>query len=160
TAAHADLHLAPLPGTDGHLAMGVAHLLLRDGRHDESWLNDHALGWPEFRARLAAYTPEAVAARSGLSVYPVGGAPRLYGSRKPGRIGIADGINRNRNGGQNVRAVCALPALTGQYGVRGGGLAYSTGGRVAWDREAVHHRAECPPPGRIVNMNRLGAALL
>src|SRR5206468_3856269 len=37
---------------------------------------------------------------------------------------------------------------------------YSTSGYLQWDREAVHHWAECPPPGRIVNMNRLGAALL
>jgi anaerobic selenocysteine-containing dehydrogenase len=73
---------------------------------------------------------------------------------------IADGINRNRNGGQNVRAICILPALTGQYGVRGGGLAYSTSGYVQWDKEAVHHWKDCPPPGRGVNMNRLGAALL
>src|SRR5262249_7589170 len=86
TAAHADLHLAPLAGTDGHLAMGVAHLLLRDGRHDESWLNDHAVGWPEFRARLAAYTPEAVAASCGLTVDAVVELARLYGSRRPGLI--------------------------------------------------------------------------
>src|SRR5262249_19553015 len=62
--------------------------------------------------------------------------------------------------GQNVRAVCALPAITGQYGVRGGGLSYSTSGYVVWDAEAVHKWSECPPPGRMVNMNRLGAALL
>src|SRR5581483_7537277 len=60
----------------------------------------------------------------------------------------------------NVRAVCALPALTGQYGKRGGGLAYSTSGYLQWDRQAVHHWADCPPPGRTVNMNRLGAALV
>jgi anaerobic selenocysteine-containing dehydrogenase len=84
---------------------------------------------------------------------------RLYGTRKPGLIRIADGINRNRNGGQNVRAICALPAVTGQYGVRGGGLGYSTSGYLQWNKEAVHHWAECPRPGRIVNMNRLGAAL-
>ncbi|MCA9923748.1 MAG: molybdopterin-dependent oxidoreductase, partial [Anaerolineales bacterium] len=46
------------------------------------------------------------------------------------------------------------------YGVRGGGLAYSASGYVQWDAEAVGHSAESPPPGRSVNMNRLGAALL
>src|SRR5207248_11514636 len=54
----------------------------------------------------------------------------------------------------------ALPALTGQYGVAGGGLAYSTSGYLQWNKEAVHHWSECPPPARSVNMNRLGAALL
>ncbi len=56
--------------------------------------------------------------------------------------------------------ICALPALTGQYGVRGGGLAYSTSDYAKWDNEAINHWRDCPPPGRSVNMNRLGAALL
>jgi anaerobic selenocysteine-containing dehydrogenase len=85
---------------------------------------------------------------------------RLYGTRRPGLIKTADGINRNRNGGQNVRAICALPALTGQYGIRGGGLAYSTSDYVKWDNEAVNRWRDCPTPGRSVNMNRLGMALL
>ncbi len=59
-----------------------------------------------------------------------------------------------------MRAICTLPALTGQYGVRGGGLSYSTSDYVQWDEEALHHWRDCPPPGRSVNMNRLGAALL
>ncbi len=59
-----------------------------------------------------------------------------------------------------MRAICALPALTGQYGVLGGGLAYSTSGYLQWDKGAVHHWEGCPRPGRSVNMNRLGAALL
>src|SRR5262249_37489611 len=71
-----------------------------------------------------------------------------------------DGINRNRNGGQNVRAICTLPALTGQYGVLGGGLSYSTSDYAQWDKEAVNHWHDCPSPARRVNMNRLGAALL
>ncbi len=50
--------------------------------------------------------------------------------------------------------------MTGQYGVRGGGLAYSTSGYLQWDKNAVHHWEGCPRPGRSVSMNRLGAALL
>ncbi|KAA3657990.1 MAG: molybdopterin oxidoreductase family protein, partial [Chloroflexi bacterium] len=79
---------------------------------------------------------------------------------KPSLIKVADGLQRNHNGGQTVRAICALPAMTAQYGVRGGGLAYSASGYLQWDGEAVGHQAECPPAGRSVNMNRLGAALL
>src|SRR5262249_40433451 len=68
-------------------------------------------------------------------------------------------INRNFNGGQNVRAICALPALTAQYGLRGAGLAYSTSGYLQWDREGVGKWSECLPPGRTINMCRLAAAL-
>jgi anaerobic selenocysteine-containing dehydrogenase len=160
SARGADLHLAPRPGTDGALALGVAHVLVAEGLHDEAWLANHTVGWLRLRERIAEFPPARAAAITGLTEGDVVGLARLYGTRRPGLIKIADGINRNRNGGQNVRAVCALPAITGQYGTRGGGFAYSTSGYLVWDREAVHHARDCPLPGRVVNMNRLGAALL
>jgi anaerobic selenocysteine-containing dehydrogenase len=159
TAQGADWHLAPLPGTDGALAMGVARLLVENGWHDQTWLDAHTVGWPALRERLTAFPPERVAAVTGLEVGAVRELARLYATTRPALIKIADGINRNRNGGQNVRAVCALPAIAGQYGTRGGGLAYSTSGYLQWDAAAVYHWDGCPPPGRVINMNRLGAAL-
>ncbi len=160
-SAHgADLHLAPIPGSDGALALGLAHVIVQDGQHDEAWLQAHAVGWPQFKARLAAYPPARVAAITGLSEETIVALAQRYARVRPGMIKIADGINRHRNGGQTVRAICALPAITGQYGIVGGGLAYSTSGTLRWDSEAVHHWADCPPPARSVNMNRLGAALL
>jgi anaerobic selenocysteine-containing dehydrogenase len=120
-------------------------------------LAEHSVGWPLLRARLADYPPDRVAPITGLSEQAIRDLARLYGTTRPGLIKIADGINRNRNGGQNVRAICTLPAVTGQYGVRGGGLAYSTSGYLQWDRQAVH---QILPTTRSVNMNRLGAALL
>ncbi len=156
----ADLHLAPLPGSDGWLAMGLEHLLVELGLHDEAWLEKHTVGWSQFRERIASFTPDRVAAKTGLSIDAITSLARMYGERKPSFIKIADGVNRTKNGGQNVRAICALPALTGQYGTPGGGLAYSSSGYAAWDKEALGHASECPPPGRMVNMNRLGAALL
>jgi anaerobic selenocysteine-containing dehydrogenase len=160
TARGADQHLAPLPGTDGALALGLAHVLVAEGLHDEDWLEAHTVGWPALRARLADYPPGRVAALTGLPEREIVQLARLYATTRPSLIKIADGINRNPNGGQNVRAICTLPALTGQYGTRGGGLAYSTSGYLQWDKSAVHHWEGCPRPGRIVNMNRLGAALL
>jgi anaerobic selenocysteine-containing dehydrogenase len=160
TAKGADWHLAPIPGSDGALALGLAHVLVAEGLHDESWLEQHTVGWPQLRERIAQYPPERAAALTGLPEAAIIDLARLYGTTRPGLIKIADGINRNYNGGQNVRAVCALPAITGQYGTKGGGLAYSTSGYLRWDGTAVNHWADCPPPGRWVNMNRLGAALL
>jgi anaerobic selenocysteine-containing dehydrogenase len=157
SAQHADWHLAPRPGTDGALALGLAHVLAAEGLHDEAWLRQHANGWPRLRERLAEFPPARVAAETGLPEDDIRRLARLYGTVRPGLIKTADGINRNRNGGQNVRAILTLPALTGQYGTRGGGLAYSTSGYVKWDRLAVHKQL---PDGRTVNMNRLGAALL
>ena len=74
-------------------------------------------------------------------------------------IRLGDAVNRNLQGGQSVRAIASLPALTGQYGIRGGGLSCSTGDYFQWDDEAINRWRDCPPPGREINMNRIGAAL-
>lgn len=160
SAKGADWHIAPVPGSDGALALGLAHVIVRDGLHDEAWLAAHTVGWPALRERLADYTPERVAAATGVAPDDINRLAYLLAQRQPALIKIADGLQRNHNGGQTVRAICALPALTGQYGVRGGGLMYSTSGYLKWDATAVNHWDACPPPGRVVNMNRLGAALL
>src|SRR5262249_18862181 len=55
SARSADLHLAPLPGTDGALALGLAHVIVAEGLHDEAWLARHTVGWPLLRERLAFF---------------------------------------------------------------------------------------------------------
>ncbi len=159
TAKQADWHLMPQPGSDGALALGLAHLIVREGWHDETWLANHTVGWPELRERLLDYPPERVAAITGLPIDAIEQLARLYATHTPSLIKIADGLQRNPNGGQTVRAICTLPAITGQYGRCGGGFMYSTSGYLQWDGTALHKWAKCPPPGRMVNMNRLGAAL-
>lgn len=160
TAAGADWHIAPQPGTDGVLALGMAHILLTAGLIDEDWLEKNTVGWSQFRQRLGDFPADRVADITGLKVNEIEELTRLYASAKPGLIKIADGLQRNLNGGQAVRAICTLPALTGQYGKPGGGLSSTTSGAIEWDSEAINYWRECAPPKRMVNMNRLGAALL
>jgi anaerobic selenocysteine-containing dehydrogenase len=160
SAAGAHMHLAIRPGTDGVLALGLARLLIENGLHDETWLARHTVGWPLLRERLVEFPLDRVEKETGLPREQIVELARLYGTIRPGLIKMTDGVNRNFNGGQNVRAICVLPALTGQYGTPGGGLSYSTSGYVRWNKEAVHKWSQCPPPGRVVNMNRLGATLL
>jgi anaerobic selenocysteine-containing dehydrogenase len=157
TARGADWHLAPLPNTDGVLALGLAHVIVAEKLHDEAWLEAHTVGWPQLWERLAAYEPGRVAAITGLPEAAIIELARLYATTQPALIKFADGLQRHRNGGQTVRALLTLPALTGQYGVCGGGLAYSSSGYFKW--AGVSHWENCPPPARKVNMNRLGAAL-
>ena len=159
TARSADEHLQPRPATDGALALGLMHVLFAEGLHDEPWLRANTIGWEELRERAAAYPPDRVAGITGLRSETIVALARRYGTTKPALLKFADGVQRHGNGGQTARALACLPAVVGQIGVRGGGLFYSASGYVAWNAEAVGHRAECPPTPRIVNMNRLGAAL-
>lgn len=159
TARSADLHVTPRPGTDAALALGMARVIADEGLHDPDWLAAHALGWEKLEQRLEDYSLERVAEITGVEARVIEGIAKRYATRKPSLIKFADGINRNRNGGQTVRALCVLPALTGQYGVRGAGICYSTSDCFSWNHAAMHHREGCPPPGRKINMNRLGAVL-
>ena len=160
TAKGADWHIMPKPGTDGALALGLAHLIIELGLHNEKWLEQHTVGWPAYRDHVAQYTPEKTAAITGVSSADLTKLARLYAENSPSLLKFADGIQRHKNGGQTVRALTCLPALIGQYGVQGGGLGYSASGYLIWDSEAVNKWGEIAhPPTRSINMNRLGAAL-
>jgi anaerobic selenocysteine-containing dehydrogenase len=160
TARSADEHIQPRPATDGALALGLMHVIFAENLHDEPWLEAHALGWRELRQRAMLFPPERVAEITGVPAETIVGLARRYATTKPALLKPADGVQRHGNGGQTFRALCCLPALVGQYGVRGGGLFYSTSGYVRWDAEAVGHAGECPPTPRVINMNRIGAALM
>ncbi len=160
TARSADEYIQPYPATDAALALGLMHILFAEGLADERWLEANTIGWRDLRERAADYPPERVAAITSVPAEMIIGLARRYGTTKPALLKFADGVQRHGNGGQTARALACLPAIVGQFGVRGGGLFYSMSGYVRWHAEAVGHASECPPTPRVVNMNRLGAALL
>lgn len=158
-AGSADEHIRPRPATDGALALGLMHVLFAENLHDEAWLRAHSVGWEDLRERAKGYPPARVAEITGVPAETIVSLARRYGTTKPALLKFADGIQRHGNGGQTVRALLCLPAVVGQYGIAGGGIAYSTSGWITWDDEAVGHGSDCSPTPRSVNMNRLGAAL-
>lgn len=159
TARSADLHLQPNPATDGALALGLMHVIFHDNLHDEAWLEAHSIGWRELRDRSELYPPDRVADITGVSREVIETLARRFATESPSMLKFSDGVQRHENGGQTIRALLCLPALTGQYGVLGGGALYSMSGHISWDEEAVGKASFCPPTPRIVNMNRLGALL-
>jgi anaerobic selenocysteine-containing dehydrogenase len=159
TARSADEHIQPRPATDAALALGLIHVIFAEGLHDEPWLEANSVGWRELRARAAEYPPERAAEITGVSAETIIALARRWATTKPALLKTADGVQRHQNGGQTFRALLCLPAVVGQYGVRGGGLSYSTGGYAPWDGEALGRVSAWQPVPRVVNMNRLGAAL-
>ncbi len=159
TARSADQHIQPRPATDGALALGMMNIIFTEQLHDEAWLDANTIGWRELRERANDYPVERVSQITGLATDVIVALAREYATTKPSILKFADGVQRHANGGQTSRALSCLPAIVGQIGVRGGGLYYSTSDYVRWDGEALGHSSECPPVPRIVNMNRIGAAL-
>ncbi len=159
SARSADLHLQPNPATDGALALGLTHIIFRDALHDEAWLEANTIGWRELRDRVQQFPPDLVAEITGIPSDVIEQLAHDFATLAPAMIKFSDGLQRHGNGGQTIRSLLALAAVTGQIGKRGGGVYYSASDYVHWSAEAVGHRAECPPVPRTINMNRLGAAL-
>jgi anaerobic selenocysteine-containing dehydrogenase len=158
-AKQADLHLAPHPGTDLPLALAMHKYLFENGHADTRFLAEHAKGVDELRARAEPWTIERAAQASGVDAAQLERAAALYASMNPAVIRCGWGLERNRNGGSAVAAVLALPAVAGKFGVRGGGFSMSNS--TAFGIKAAMWLDETPEPAtRIVNMNKLGDALL
>lgn len=155
-ARRADLHLAPLPGTDLPLALAVAHRLAERGQLAREFLAAHASGVDEFLQRAAEWPLERAAETCGLEPAAIERFATLYAAASPALIRCGWGLERNRNGGSAVAAVLALPALAGKFGVRGGG--YTMSNSAEWKRALAAPSA--PARTRAINMNQLGRALL
>jgi anaerobic selenocysteine-containing dehydrogenase len=164
TAALADWHIAIRPGTDGALALGMMHVILNEGLEDRAYIAAMTHGFERLAERAREYTPERVAAWTGMTAAEVEQLAREYATTQPTALRLNYGVQRTENGGTAVRAIAMLPALTGAWKYRGGGGSLSTSGAFKWDREALDRPdlALKSPLGRLartVNMCSLGEAL-
>ena len=159
TAEKADQHIAPLPGTDGAFALAVMHVLFREDLIDHDYIERHTLGVEGLRARASAWSPARAAAETGVPVEVIEAFAREYGTTRPSAIRINYGLNRAAGGGNAVRLVTCLPALTGDWRYVGGGAQLSSSGTYP-ARGALLTRPEMIRPGtRTINMSALGEAL-
>lgn len=164
TAALADWHIAIRPGTDAALALGMMHVILRDGLEDRAYIAEMTHGFERLSERVREYTPEKVAAWTGMTAAEVERLAREYATTRPAAIRLNYGVQRCENGGTAARAVAMLPALTGAWKHRGGGGSLSTSGAFQWNKrelERMDLALDSPigRPARIVNMSLLGRAL-
>ncbi len=160
TAERCDEHLAPMPGTDAALALGLMHIIVSMGAHDEKYLAEHTVGWDEFRPRLDDYTPERVAEITGLPQERIVAlAERIAGTR-PTAIRASQGIQRHAGGGMALRVLGCLPAVTGDWAIPGGGLHYSTSGHFKLDVAGLARFDLLPHPVRMLSQTRVGRDLL
>ena len=160
TAERADRHLPIRIGTDAALALGVMHILVRDGLCDRSYIAEHTLGFERLeREVLPRFAPEQVAAITGLSRADVERFAALYGRAKRSFIRLGEGMTRLAQGGQALRAVALLPGVTGAYARSGGGALLMTAASCELNYNAVR-KPSGPETTRLVNQLRLGEALL
>ncbi|MBT1076909.1 molybdopterin oxidoreductase family protein [Geobacter grbiciae] len=160
TAAAADRVILSRPGSDGALALGMMHVIAREGLIDKAFVEERVQGFAELAEQvLPGYPPERVSAMTGIPASVIEDMTRCYARAKAPFIRLGSGLSRYGNGAMTVRTICALPALVGAYGKRGGGLLASTSTGAAFAMKEVTREDFMLRPTRIVNMNRLGHAL-
>jgi len=125
SAERADLLLRPRPGTDGALALAVAHLLVRNEHVDRAFVEEHVLGYPEYRDRVRDFSSERAAEITGVPVPRIEELAEAIGTSKPATICAGFGMQRYTNSGQTMRAMIALLALTGNIGASGAGWQFA-----------------------------------
>ncbi|MFG2497136.1 molybdopterin oxidoreductase family protein [Streptomyces sp. NPDC048441] len=116
TAEQADLHLAPRPGTDLALALGLLHLVVAEGRTDEAFIERRTSGWEEARAAAMAHWPEYVERISGVSVPELRDAARMFCDAEAAMVLTARGPEQQSKGTDTVGAWINLCLATGNAG--------------------------------------------
>ena len=159
TAEIADLHLAPLPGTDGALACAVMHVLFAEGYADRDYLAHHTDDPAGLEAHLATRDPAWAARITGLAEQEVVEFARLYGRSRRSFIRLGYGFSRSRNGAAQVFAVTCLPAVTGAWQYEGGGALLSNHDLVRLDRTLIEGLDVLDHSTRILDQSRIGPIL-
>jgi anaerobic selenocysteine-containing dehydrogenase len=158
-AEQADLHIALRPGTDVILAWAMAADLERQGALDREFIARHVEGFEEYMALARRYTLADAARMCGVDEPLVRQFAEWYRTISPAVITVGNGLERNKNGGSGIRAVFALPALAGKFGVPGGGLI--NGASFAFPKTPPRlGRPDLVPPGtRLINIIDVGRHL-
>jgi anaerobic selenocysteine-containing dehydrogenase len=164
TATLADWHLQIRIGTDAALALGIMHILARDGRVDRDYVAAHTAGFDRLEAEvLPRFPPARVAEITGLPIPDIERLAQIYGAATRSFIRIGEGMTRLARGGEALRAVALLPGVTGAYGRRGGGALLLTAASCELNYDALRKpqgNSTGPAETRLVNHLRLGDALL
>jgi len=161
TAEKCHQHIALLPGTDGAFALGVMHVLMREGWLDRDYIERYTLGFDELAQRAQAFDPQRVAQLCGITAAEVEGFARDYWQLRPAAIRLNYGMQRAAGGGNAVRAIASLPALAGHWRDPAGGVLLSTSGNYPVDAQRLYRPdllAGRTP--RTINMATIGRDLL
>lgn len=165
TAARSDWWIPIRPGTDGALALGMMHILFRDGKEDADYLTRYCLGTTELRERvLNEYPPEKVAHITGIPVADIEKLAREYADSRterggPSLIRLNYGMQRHGGGGMAVRNVTCLPAIIGAWRYLGGGAMISTSKLTPFNNAALERPDLIPSGTRTINMVQLPEVL-
>ncbi|HBG7232264.1 TPA: molybdopterin-dependent oxidoreductase [Clostridioides difficile] len=124
TAQVADKYVQVNPGTDGALAIAMAKIIVEDKLYDEEYINSYVIGFEEYKKYLYSLELSFLIDECGVKENDIRELVALY-TNKYSSINVGYGLQKYKNGGNTIRAIDALGAITGQIGFSGGGVNYA-----------------------------------
>ncbi len=139
TSNLADLHLTPRPGSDGALALGVAHVLIKEGLFDKEYVDSHVAGFNELAKAVENYSPEQAAKITWLDPGQIINLARTLGKSPATLVWLGGSLARYTNGLQTVRNIVSLQAITNNLDGPGKGIMDVLGGKPGGEDEFLEH---------------------
>ncbi len=116
------LHLAPRPGTNAAVMLGLSHIVRRDGLIDQAFIDGRTEGYDALEELLDAYAPDAVAEITGVPPEDLEEAAHIYAEAQNSCIVWGLGVTEHKYGSEVVRLICNLAMMTGKLGRPGSAL--------------------------------------
>jgi anaerobic selenocysteine-containing dehydrogenase len=160
TSRFADQHISIEVGTDAALALAIGGEILRAGLQDRDYLSHYASGFDEYRDECLTWTAERAESVCGVPANVIRELAAAIGRERRTFIKVGYGMSRNEGGGNAIRAITLLPALTGAWQHIGGGGALSHSGAFHLNQARYSGKHLLQPSRPHVNQNQLGQALL
>ncbi len=159
TAKEADWHIAPRPGTDGALAMAMMHTIIEQGLHDTDYIENYTEGYDALAERVKTRTPEWAAEITGIPAEDIRKFAMEFATSQPAAIRLGVALERNYGGGQAIRAITCLPALTGAWRHVGGGALQFPVWEHPYKFDVICRPDLIPEGTQVVNAIQIGRAL-
>jgi anaerobic selenocysteine-containing dehydrogenase len=159
TGEQSDEHIAIMPGTDAALALGMMHVILRDGLEDQDYIDRYTIGFDRLKSRAEEFPPARTSQITGIAEDTIERITHDYATNPPAFIRLNYGLQRHAGGGMAVRNIFCLPALIGAWRHPGGGALLSTSGFFKYNYPALERPDMIQGTPRTINMSQLGEAL-
>jgi formate dehydrogenase major subunit len=121
-ADYGAIHLAPRPGTNAAVALGLAHVVHREGLVDAAFIAERTEGYEALEELLAGYDPASVEEITGIPAADLEAAAVLYGEAGSGSLLWGLGVTEHKYGSEVVQLLCNLAMMTGKVGKPGSAL--------------------------------------
>ncbi|MBI4005969.1 MAG: molybdopterin oxidoreductase family protein [Gammaproteobacteria bacterium] len=159
TARQADWHICPKPGTDGALAMALINSIIDQALVDKDYVEKFTIGYKELAKRARTRTPEWAEKITGVSAEDIRTLARALATQQPVAIRMGVALERHYGGGQTIRAVTCIPALTGAWRHVGGGITQFPVWEHPYKFDVICRPDWIPEGTRVVSNLQIGRAL-